>query len=65
MRPLVRLSDLSLEDIGRSGSKAWALAQLVRSGVLVPGGFCITTDSYERFVDTSGLRERIHLELSR
>ena len=65
MRSLVRLSDLSLEDVGRSGSKAWALTQLIRNGILVPRGFCITTDAYERFVDTSGLRERIHLELSR
>ena len=47
------------------GGKGFALAQLAQHGLRLPQGICITTEVYQRFVDTSGLRERIQLELNR
>ena len=49
----------------RCGGKATTLSLLIAGGHLVPGGSCITTDAYHRFVDLTGLRGRMALELSR
>ncbi len=48
-----------------TGGKALALAALSRAGFRVPDFVCITTDAYNAFVDRTGLRERILLELNR
>jgi len=47
------------------GGKAANLARLVRSGVHVPVGFCITTATYDRFVAWHGLDAVIRRELDR
>ena len=48
-----------------AGGKALCLAQLKKAGFCVPDMVCATTRCYDRFVDATGLRERIMLELSR
>jgi pyruvate,water dikinase len=35
------------------------------SGLRVPGGFCVTAEAYERFIEETGLRGRISIELGR
>ncbi|WP_440947266.1 PEP/pyruvate-binding domain-containing protein [Methanosarcina sp. T3] len=47
------------------GGKASALGILHREGLTVPAGVCICTGAYEAYVDRTGLRGRILLELSR
>lgn len=47
------------------GGKALNLASLMRSGLPVPRGVCITTKVYEEFLGTTGLKTRIALELGR
>jgi len=47
------------------GGKAYALALAEKSGFLVPNTLCLTTDLYDEFMGTGGLRERIQLELHR
>jgi pyruvate,water dikinase len=47
------------------GGKGFALAQLTRSGLRLPKGICVTSEAYQHFVDASGLREKIQLELNR
>ncbi len=47
------------------GGKALALATLMRGGITVPDGLCVTTTVYEDFVDTTGLGTRIGLEMGR
>ncbi len=42
-----------------------ALAALQRSGLRVPGGLCVFTGAYDRFLDSAGLRPAITLELGR
>jgi pyruvate,water dikinase len=48
-----------------AGGKAASLARLLQHDFPVPGGFCILTEAYRRFVDSTSLAERIRLELSR
>jgi pyruvate,water dikinase len=48
-----------------SGGKAVALARLAHAGFRVPDFLCLRTSSYNEFVDRTGIRERILLELSR
>jgi rifampicin phosphotransferase len=45
--------------------KGYALAQLISQGYNVPPGFCITTLLYDHFLDQTGLRDLITLELNR
>jgi pyruvate,water dikinase len=47
------------------GGKCFALADMARAGVRVPDTLCVTTNAYERYVEATGLRERILLELNR
>jgi rifampicin phosphotransferase len=49
----------------RVGGKAYALALLARAGFTIPETLCITSDAYLAFVDRTGLRERVLLELHR
>ena len=42
-----------------------ALAALQRRGLRIPEGLCVLTAAYDRFVDTTGLRSAIALELER
>ncbi|MCC4769359.1 hypothetical protein FXV91_03810 [Methanosarcina sp. DH2] len=47
------------------GGKASVLGALQRKGLTVPAGVCICTATYETYLDRTGLRGRILLELSR
>ncbi len=47
------------------GGKALCLAKLSKAGFAVPDMVCVSTDCYDAFVDYTGLRERIMLELGR
>ncbi|MEF8941611.1 MAG: PEP/pyruvate-binding domain-containing protein [Desulfohalobiaceae bacterium] len=61
----VALNDVREDQGPRVGGKAVALARLYRAGVSVPPGLCITTQAYHHFLDATGLRDRILMELSR
>lgn len=62
MMPLV---DVRPEDAPLVGGKAVSLAGLHHRGLLVPMGMCITVEAYNAYVDQTGLRERMHMELDR
>ena len=47
------------------GGKARGLGRLLAAGYQVPGGFCIATGAYERFIREAGLGDAIQLELGR
>ena len=61
----VGLYDLCDDNGPQVGGKALALARLYRSGISVQSGLCITTQAYDYFLDNTGLRNRIKMELSR
>jgi len=47
------------------GGKAASLSRMLRSGLSVPRAACISTVAYNRYVDATGIRGRILLELNR
>ncbi len=47
------------------GGKGYALSLLTKGGFKIPRTICITTDAYHEYVNGSGLRERILMELHR
>jgi phosphohistidine swiveling domain-containing protein len=49
----------------RIGPKAYALSVMAREGFKIPDTLFLTVDAYNAFVNASGLRERILLELNR
>jgi len=49
----------------RVGGKGHALSLLTKGGFKIPNTICITSDAYHAYVNGSGLRERILMELHR
>ncbi len=47
------------------GGKGYALSLLGEGGFLIPETICITTQAYHDFIDWTGIRERIFLEINR
>jgi pyruvate,water dikinase len=64
-RWVIPLEDATDEDERFVGGKAARLGGLLRAGLRVPPGVCVTTAAYDRFVDGAGLRGKIHMELGR
>jgi len=64
-RWVIRLADATDADERFVGGKAARLGALLRAGLRVPPGVCVTTAAYDRFVDGAGLRGKIHMELGR
>ncbi len=61
---------ISMEDITEKyrdiiGSKAFSLHSIFNTGLPVPSYVCITTKAYEKYLESSSLKGRIMLELSR
>lgn len=65
MSIVVPLQDIAARDAVDVGGKAHTLGRLFRDGIRVPQTLCITREAYEFYVRTTGLKERISLELSR
>ncbi len=65
MRYLRALSDITPPDRPQVGGKGYALARLAGQGFRVPATFCLTTAAYNDYIDATGLRERILMELNR
>ncbi|MFE2166473.1 PEP/pyruvate-binding domain-containing protein [Streptomyces sp. NPDC059447] len=59
---------LSLNDanatLETTGGKGTALSELARAGLPVPGGFHVTTATYQEFVTSTGVADRIRAELA-
>lgn len=47
---VLELAGVSLRDVGRVGSKAANLGELMKQGLPVPPGFVLTTDAFDRFL---------------
>jgi len=62
---VIDLAELTAADLPRAGGKAVALGRLARSGVPIPPGVCVTTPVYDRYLDETGLRQRLPLLLER
>jgi phosphohistidine swiveling domain-containing protein len=59
--PLVAsLHDLGMGDLALAGGKGANLGALLRTGLPVPPGFCVTTAAYRAFLGIGDLGARIH-----
>jgi pyruvate,water dikinase len=65
MKWILTATEAARESRSRIGGKGHALAMLAENGFRIPETLCLTIDMYNDFVDQSGLRERILLELYR
>jgi len=65
MKFFVTLDEIRDPDHPAVGGKAFALSRLKRSGFRIPHSICVPAWVYDAFVEESGLRERIMLELNR
>ena len=65
MNLVFELQDITEKDRDRVGGKFYALATLLTRGLSIPRAICISTDAYQAFTHSTGLRERIALEMSR
>ena len=64
-QPILTLGELKHGDQTGVGGKAWALSRIAAAGMNIPPSLCVTTTAYQQDVKTTGLKERILLELSR
>jgi pyruvate,water dikinase len=58
---VVRLRDLDAGALPLAGGKAANLGELLRAGLPVPDGFCVTTDAYDELATAANLPEIIDL----
>jgi rifampicin phosphotransferase len=65
MNLIIPITDIKSEDRNHVGGKAFALAMMARVGFNVPKAVSIGASAYLQFVQMSGLKERISLELNR
>ncbi|MBM9536200.1 PEP/pyruvate-binding domain-containing protein [Desulfobulbus alkaliphilus] len=66
MKPLcLALREVPAAAVSLVGGKAKALGRLVHAGLPVPQAVCITTATYEQYLDATGLRQRLPLLLER
>lgn len=52
---LVRLDQVGKNDVPTVGGKAANLGEMLRAGIALPPGYCLTAEAYRCFVDRSGL----------
>lgn len=60
MKRIAEIAELGKEDIPIAGGKAANLGELVSAGFNVPPGFVLTTASYDYFVHTHDLEDKVN-----
>ncbi len=65
MKTFIWLPEIDSKDRLVLGGKSFMLFKMAQQGLLVPETGCLTTDAYDEYLDRTGLRERIMLELYR
>ncbi len=65
MNWILSTEEIQSGDRHRVGGKGFALSLLAKNGFKIPMTVCITSDAYQEYVVSTGLRERILLELHR
>ena len=65
MNWILEIENIRPVDRRQIGGKGYALSLLFRGGFSIPRTICVTSDAYQAYVNWTGLRERIMLELHR
>lgn len=56
---VLKFEDLSKSDIGIAGGKGANLGELTQAGIPVPPGFVVTAETYEKFMEDSGINGEV------
>lgn len=54
------LKELSKKDVVLAGGKGASLGELMKAGILVPGGFVVLSAAFDLFLESRGLNVKIH-----
>ncbi len=65
MNLVLSAPEIGAAGLSRVGGKAFSLAALSQAGFRIPVFICVTTEAYNAFLDKTGLRESILIELHR
>jgi len=65
MSHILTLHDIRDRHREEVGGKGFALARMAQNGMNAPEALCVSAEAYRRFVDATGMREQILMELSR
>ncbi|WP_066971593.1 phosphoenolpyruvate synthase [Methanobrevibacter filiformis] len=60
---VVRFKDIGKGDISIAGGKGANLGELTQAGIPVPPGFVVTAETYQKFIDKTGISDKIMLML--
>lgn len=56
---VLKFEDLNKSDIGIAGGKGANLGELTQAGIPVPPGFVVTAETYEKFMEDSGINGKV------
>ena len=56
---VVKFEDLDKSDIGIAGGKGANLGELTQAGIPVPPGFVVTAGTYEKFMEDTGINDKV------
>jgi pyruvate,water dikinase len=56
---VLSFEEIKLSDTERCGGKAAGLGELIRAGIRVPGGFCVTGDALTKVIEANELTRKI------
>lgn len=65
MSLILTLHDIRDKHREQVGGKGFALAQMAQNGMNAPEALCVSAEAYRLFVDATGVREQILMELNR
>jgi len=65
MKLALSLHEITEKDRPLIGGKGLALARMQRGGLHVPEAICISVETYDEYMASTGLRSQIHMELFR
>jgi pyruvate,water dikinase len=65
MSHILTLHDIRDRHRAQVGGKGLALARMAQNGMNAPEAICVSAEAYRLFVDATGLREQILMELNR
>ena len=63
MSYVVWFKDLNKDSIAVAGGKGANLGEMINVGLPVPNGFCVSAQTYKKFIEVTGLKENIEVLL--
>ena len=65
MKYIKKFSEINSKDVEIAGGKGASLGEMTKAGIPVPNGFVILSESFEHFIDKSGLNDDINAILDK